>query len=86
MYLGNAVAPQDSMKTSKMEQHIGNLQIKHIIDRNNSIMKIIRLRPYIKYRRPSGLQNLMIVSQYGVSHGGGDSVYGQWGSVCGFMI
>lgn len=86
MYMGNSVVPQAAMTTSKMQQHLGDLRVKHITEGNVGMKDMIDLRPYIRYRRPVGMYNMKIVSVSDASHGGGDSVYGQTGSLCGLLI
>lgn len=86
MYMGNAVVPQAAMITSKMQQQLGDLRVKHIVDGNNLMKEVMTLRPYIKYRRPPGLSNIKVVSLSDAAHGGGESVYGQSGSICGILI
>lgn len=86
MYMGNAIVPQASMVTSKMQQRLGDLRVKHLIDGNASVKEILKLRPYISYRRVTGCPDVRLVSLSDAAHGGADSIYGQTGGLCGIAI
>lgn len=86
MYLGNSEIPQAALVTSKMQQHLGDLRIKHIVDGNNAMKDIFNLRPFIKFVRATGVYKLRLVTLSDASHDGGDTIYGQSGSVCGMLI
>lgn len=86
MYMGNSVVPQAAMITSRMQQHLGDLRVKHIIEGNSNMTDITQLRPYIRYIRPTNPQKVKIVSLSDAAHGGADSIYGQTGGLCGLLI
>lgn len=86
MYLGNALMPQASMTTSKMQQKLGNLRVKDLSEGNRSMREILTLRPYIRYKRVTERTDIRIISLSDAAHGGGDSIYGQTGGICGLTF
>lgn len=86
MYLGNSIIPQASMATSKMQQRLGNLRVKDLVEGNLVTKEMLRLRPYIRYIRPVNVTNMRLISISDASHGGADCVYGQTGGLCGLVI
>lgn len=69
-----------------MPQQIGNFKMKHIIDGNNALKEILRLRPYIQYCRRSDSAKFKIAPLSDAAHGGNESVYGKAGRLCGLLV
>lgn len=76
MYMGNSVIPQAAMVTSKMQQNLGDLRVRHILEGNSAVKEIINLGPYIRYLRPSRDMVTWIISLSDAAHGGADTIYG----------
>lgn len=86
MYMGNSLVPQKSMITSKMQQNLGDLRVKHLLAGNRSMEKILTLRPYIRYISITGPADIRIMSLSDAAHGGSDSIYGQPVGIGGLPI
>lgn len=72
--MGNCAVAQAAMVTSKMEQHIGDLRGRNVLDVNNTMYHMKQLRPYICYIRPAGLKSGRITSLSQSAHGISDTV------------
>lgn len=70
MYMINSIIPQADMITSRIQQFLGDLRVKHLCEGNTNMNEILSLRSYIRYIRPVVLTVMRIVSLSDASHGG----------------
>lgn len=62
MYLGNYILLQVAMMASKMKQRVSNLKISHVLKSNKCVEEVLRIRPYIRYVRSTGVCNMALIS------------------------
>lgn len=86
MYIGSTFTPQSSMVTSKIKQQFGDLSTNKIVCGNASVRYIINRIPYIRYFITTCVNISRIVSLSDATHGGGASIYGQTGVICGLLF
>lgn len=85
MCMGNSLMPQEALITSRMQKHLCDLKISHIIEGNNCVREVLNMRPYIPVI-PSGLSYMLIASLSDAIHGGTKYIYGQTGGICGLLV
>lgn len=85
MFLGNGVIPQASLVTSKIQQRLYLLKVKHIFEANQMTTKLLKLQPKINFLKPPAIAYVRLVSLSGASHGGGEEIYGQMGTIGGML-
>lgn len=85
LYLGNGVLPQASLVVSLMQQCIANLKVQHLIDANEMLKDLLKLKPWITFRRPSNTEQVTYCTFSDASHPN-DRDYGQTGIIAGFRI
>lgn len=86
LMLGGGVLPQAAFVTSRMQQRLGDLRVKYLIDANAMLRELIQLPPIIKFVAPRNIQYATLVSLSDASNGGSEFDYGQSGIVCGLRI
>ena len=85
LYLGNDVMSQASLFVSIMQQRIGNLKVQHLIDANEMLRDLLKLKPWITFRRPINTENVTYCPFSDASHPN-DRDYGQTGIFAGLWI
>lgn len=85
MFLGNAILPRAAMFTSKMQQKIGWIQVKDILQENIWEMEVIKMKYVIRFVKPGRSEDVKLISISDAVHGGGE-IYGQSGRICGMLI
>lgn len=79
LFLGEAVLPQATMMTSFLQQKIGQLKVKHLVEANDMLKHLLKLRPIIMFIKPVQPRNASIVRYSDASHFNGERDYGQTG-------
>ena len=85
LYLGNGVMPQASLVVSIMQQRIGNLKVQHLIDANEMLRDLLKLKPWITFRHPRNTNQVTYCTFSDASHPN-DRDYGQTGIISGLRI
>lgn len=86
LYLGQAVLPQACLVASKIQQRLGMLKVAHLVDANEMLAELHKLKPRLVYRNPGNITNVIISTLSDASHGASDEIYGQSGVLCGLKI
>ena len=85
LYLGNGVMPQASLVVSLMQQRIGNLTVQNLIDANEMLRDLLKLKPWITFRRPTNTESVTYCTFSDASHPN-NCDYGQTGIFAGLRI
>ena len=85
LYLGNGVLPQAALVVSIMQQRLANLKVQHVIDANDMLKDLLKLKPWITFRRPSNTDTVTYCTFSDASHPN-DRDYGQTGIIAGLQI
>lgn len=86
LYLGQAVLPQACYVASRLQQRLGSLTVRHLLEGNEMLRELSALRAQVTFRRPGDIDSITVCTISDASHGGNDSVYGQTGIICGLRI
>ena len=86
MYLGSGVVPQAALVTSRMQQRLGDLRVKHLIDANAMLSELTNVRPTICFLNPGPIRSVTLTTLSDASHGGAEFDYGQSGIISGLKI
>lgn len=77
MYLGSGVVPQATLVTSRMQQRLGGLKVKHLIDANAMLKEISNIRLQLCLLNPGKIRNVTLTTLSDASHGRFEFEYGQ---------
>lgn len=74
------------MTESKTHQRLLHLTVKHFLEANVMVGKIVRLRPCVTFRCPEQVGSISVNKFSDVSHGGNENLYGKTGFISGLRI
>lgn len=85
IFLGNGVLPQAPLAIFKIQQRLGMLKVKHLVEANHMTAKIVRLNPTIKSVKPHAMAYIRLESLSDALHGNGEDIYGQARIIYGIL-
>eukprot|EP00177_Eucheuma_denticulatum_P007832 GFKZ01014258.1.p1 GENE.GFKZ01014258.1~~GFKZ01014258.1.p1 ORF type:complete len:1202 (-),score=97.36 GFKZ01014258.1:1881-5486(-) len=84
LYLGGGSLPQASLVVSLMQQKLGNLRVKHLVEANEMVSELRRLKPILTYKKVLDPTSVSLFTFSDAAHPQ-DRDYGQTGLVIGIV-
>ena len=82
----NAILQNTFFVASKMQQRLGRLTVRKLIEANDILSDLKRSGAVMRYKAPRSTRSIRLVFFSDASHSGTDEVYGQSGFLSGLLI
>lgn len=79
------MVPNPALVASKIQQKLGSLQVKDIVEENRMTKKILQLRPTLKFSKPISACEVKPVCLSDAFHGGSHEFYWRRVILCGLL-